>query len=282
MLFTVTAYERSHRQPVLDLIFRSHLAYTHLDWQEVGQWLDSNQTIIRLAWQEHRIVGIMGVSLPLYGTCWLRVASVSNDVAADSILPGLWAALRDELGRLSVNCIAALIVEDWLLDYLPALGFVYQEQIITLSRIGHHPPLPKPSPFQIRAATFDDLEPVTRIDQSAFIPPWQMSAHDIRQAARIAATFTVAVRSNNDIIGYQISTLYSQNGHLARLAVLPEVQGLGIGSSLLTDLIRRLANRSVRLITVNTQESNERSQKLYLRYGFQRNGYDLPVWMATL
>jgi hypothetical protein len=34
--------------------------------------------------------------------------------------------------------------------------------------------------------------------------------------------------------------------------------------------------------TVNTQESNVRSQHLYTRFGFARNGYDLPVWMADI
>jgi RimJ/RimL family protein N-acetyltransferase len=38
----------------------------------------------------------------------------------------------------------------------------------------------------------------------------------------------------------------------------------------------------VRSLTVNTQASNHRSQRLYLRYGFERNGYDLGVWQAHL
>jgi hypothetical protein len=35
-------------------------------------------------------------------------------------------------------------------------------------------------------------------------------------------------------------------------------------------------------MTVNTQITNVRSQHLYTGYGFERTGYDLPVWMVKL
>lgn len=282
MIFTVTSYERSHRQPVLDLIFRSSLAYTHLDWQEVGQWLDARQAIIRLAWQQNRIVGVMATSLSLNNTCWLRVVSVSNAVSPESIMMGLWNDLRTELQREGIRCVAVLVLDDWLLPYLPGMGFSYQEDIITLARTSKPLEAAKSPNVTIRSASLDDLDETAAVDQGAFVAPWQMSLQDIRQAARIAAVYTVATDDRGKILGYQLSTLYHQNGHLARLAVLPEAQGQGIGSILLDDLIQRFARRQIKLITVNTQESNHRSQRLYLRYGFQRNGYDLPVWMTTL
>ena len=84
------------------------------------------------------------------------------------------------------------------------------------------------------------------------------------------------------IIGYQVCTLYRDGAHLARLAVHPGYQGRGIGSVLLNDVLRRFFKRRVYTMTVNTQVSNHRSQHLYQRYGFERNGYDLPVWSIRL
>jgi ribosomal protein S18 acetylase RimI-like enzyme len=92
---------------------------------------------------------------------------------------------------------------------------------------------------------------------------------------------TVAER-DSAIIGYQLSTLYFDGGHLARLAVHPSAQGGGVGAALLHDLIQRFMRRGVGSITVNTQASNTRSQRLYQRFGFERNGYDLPVWIAEI
>jgi ribosomal protein S18 acetylase RimI-like enzyme len=62
------------------------------------------------------------------------------------------------------------------------------------------------------------------------------------------------------------------------LAVLPDMQGKRIGAVLLDNLISKFNRRGVRSLTVNTQQSNIRSQRLYARYGFHRNGFDLPIW----
>ena len=52
--------------------------------------------------------------------------------------------------------------------------------------------------------------------------------------------------------------------------------------ALLIDLLRRFERRSVRAMTVNTQSSNLRSQRLYTGFGFERTGYDLPVWTVEI
>ncbi len=82
------------------------------------------------------------------------------------------------------------------------------------------------------------------------------------------------------IVGYQLSTLYFDGAHLARLAISPVAQGKGVARALLSDVLTRFDRRGVRTMTVNTQSSNLRSQRLYTGYGFERNGYDLPVWIA--
>ena len=87
---------------------------------------------------------------------------------------------------------------------------------------------------------------------------------------------------NDAIIGYQISTVYRDGAHLARLAVDPAVQGQGVGKALLADTLRRFFRRGVYSMTVNTQASNGRSQRLYHQFNFERNGNDLPVWSIRL
>ena len=133
----------------------------------------------------------------------------------------------------------------------------------------------------MRSATLDDMVRMTLVDQTAFPTPWQLTYDDLREARRVSISCTVATL-DGEITGYQLSTQYRQSGHLARLAVLPDYQGKGMGGALVDDLIRRLLQRSIRTVTVNTQSSNIRSQRLYRRYGFLRNGYDLPVWVCHL
>jgi ribosomal protein S18 acetylase RimI-like enzyme len=76
--------------------------------------------------------------------------------------------------------------------------------------------------------------------------------------------------------------VYFEGAHLARLAVDPRAQGMGVGAALLNGALRHFARRGLNVMTVNTQHSNDRSQRLYLRAGFRHNGYNMPVWMAEV
>lgn len=263
-------------------MFRSLLTHTHLDWHEASEWLDFYPTApIRLGWHNHRLAGLIAASVPLNRTCWLRLIAVEESSDTLPILTTLWNDLSEELRQHGVETTAVLIINDWLLDVVGHMGFSYDEHIVTLRRANRLPPPPSPFPLTIRSAGMDDVEPIIQVDDAAFPPPWQMATSDLRQAQRIAASCTVALR-DSQIIGYQLSTFYRDSAHLARLAVSPTQQGIGIGAALLGDVIQRFLKRGVQIMTVNTQQSNVRSQHLYLRYGFQRNGYDLPVWLASL
>jgi ribosomal protein S18 acetylase RimI-like enzyme len=103
----------------------------------------------------------------------------------------------------------------------------------------------------------------------------------MRQAYRNAYSCTLA-EWNGMILGFQISTFFLEGAHLARLAVTPQAQGKGIGALLLQDLLQRFIRRGVYAMTVNTQSSNSRSLRLYQRFNFQPNGYDLPYWICTI
>ena len=135
--------------------------------------------------------------------------------------------------------------------------------------------------MQIRLTQPEDLPTLIAVDHAAFAPLWQMDKNEIRQAERISAACTVA-EIGGKMVGYQLSTLYFDGAHLARLAVIPALQGRGIARALLADVLKRFERRGVRSMTVNTQASNVRSQRLYTGFGFERNGYDLPVWIAHL
>ena len=108
-----------------------------------------------------------------------------------------------------------------------------------------------------------------------------MNATDIRLSQRQAASCTLALH-DEEIVGYEIASRHHTAGHLARLAVHPKIQGKRVGQVLLNNLLTRFVKRGVKSMTVNTQASNIRSQRLYERYGFLRNGFDLPVWESEL
>lgn len=279
--FTITHYKRRYYRAVQDLLFRARRVHTHLDWHETQHWLESQyQPLMRLAWQNWRLVGLLAASQPLNHAAWVRLAALDDRLNGD-LLTVMWDAIAAELRGLSVQRVGLLMMDDWLKPRLESLGFRYIEHVVTLARSGNELPPPRPNPVEIRAAEPGDLDALVRVDHAAFAPPWQLAADEMRQAHRIAPTCTLALL-DGAAVGYQLSTLYLDGAHLARLAVLPNRQGQGIGGALLDDVLQRFFRRYVYTMTVNTQDSNTQSQHLYTRFGFSRTGYDLPYWEAAL
>jgi len=274
-------YERKYREDLLSLMFYSRRTHVHLDWYKVGNWLDYGDSDVLLAYQDAQLLGFIGVSHPLNRTCWMRLAAVQQGCDAAMVLGTIWETLGARLYAGGVESVSILVINAWLGRYLPALGFQYLEDVVTLHRSSTQVPQIRPHPFDIRNGYIEDLAEIVRVDHTAFNPPWQMSKADLRHSQRQAASCTVA-EYEGQIIGYQISTRQHTSGHLARLGVLPQVQGHGVGKVILKHLIRNFTRRGVHSITVNTQQSNIRSQRLYQRFGFLRNGFDLAVWHCRL
>ncbi|MBE2272041.1 MAG: GNAT family N-acetyltransferase [Anaerolinea sp.] len=278
----ITEYTRRDRHLVSDILFRNYNVHTHIDWQEAEKWLETPDAIIRLAWQYGRLIGVLAAAPPLGGTTWLRIAGISDNADAARVFDILWNAVHKELITRQIHLVAVLMIRDWLIPLITPHGFTCREEVITLRRADQPPLVGESLPgLTIRATQPTDLVTITQVDQAAFEPPWQLTGDEVREAARVSAYCAVALR-NEQIVGYQASTMYFDGSHLARLAVSPQAQGTGVGAALLGDVIRRFSRRGVVSMTVNTQLSNTRSQHLYERFGFQRNGYDIPVWMVNL
>lgn len=280
---TLSSWQRQHRLAAQDLMMTSFHVHTHLDWTDVEEWLTESGSPIRVASRGSRMAGLMGFSTPLQGAVWMRVAAVSDYQDTGGLMLALWEDLKPELRALGATQAAALLMRDWPDRYLPRMGFRYLEDIITLRRSDVREPAEHRAPgYTLRQMRDEDIAIVIRTDHEAFDPPWQMGETELRGAAKAAAWSTVAVTEDGSIAGYQMSTLYFDGAHLARLAVLPSVRSKGIGRMLVSGMLHHFWRRGVYGVTVNTQESNVASQRVYLRLGFARTGFDLPVWLADL
>jgi ribosomal protein S18 acetylase RimI-like enzyme len=72
------------------------------------------------------------------------------------------------------------------------------------------------------------------------------------------------------------------HGHLIRVAVQPAWWGQGIGSRLMVEAMGYFEQAGARHITLNTQEENERAQRLYDRFGFRLVGREATVLWREL
>jgi ribosomal protein S18 acetylase RimI-like enzyme len=120
---------------------------------------------------------------------------------------------------------------------------------------------------RIRVASAEDLDAVLAVDTSAFKDFWR---YDAGLLARYAKVERLAVAEiGGAMVGYTLCTLRRGDGSIGRLAVRPEAQGRGVGSSLLDDALGHLARMDARKVTLCTQSDNMRSRGLYTRTGFE-------------
>jgi ribosomal protein S18 acetylase RimI-like enzyme len=116
------------------------------------------------------------------------------------------------------------------------------------------------------------------VDTSAFKGFWQFDAVSLSEALTATPQYWARLaRLDGNIVGYAVTGRAGDRGYLQRLAVVPEAQGQGVGSTLVNDATAWLRKRGVTAALVNTQETNTRALDLYQRLGFVRQPEGLIV-----
>jgi ribosomal-protein-alanine N-acetyltransferase len=206
---------------------------------------------------------------------------VSISLPVEIAWKNLWPVALQELKERVPNPLAAAIpLSTWFCHQLEASGFRQIDQVIILLWSGENfPPEDHPPQIRIRKMDQKDIEAVVTVDRAAFNKLWQNSQSGLQAGLMESAVATVAENSSG-IVGYQISTATSTGGHLARLAVLPQFQGQGIGYAIVHDMLAQFARRGAHNVSVNTQIGNLASLALYHKIGFQRTGEEYAVYQS--
>jgi ribosomal-protein-alanine N-acetyltransferase len=253
--------------------------HSHLDWRPVEGWLGVQPFL--LAEHGKRAVGALACPPDPPDMAWVRLFAVADDAPAQAVWQLLWEPARHQLAAMSVRGVAGLSTGEWMTPLYQSAGFRQTHEVVVLARPRGPLAAAPPAPARIRLARPDDYAALIAADQAAFSPPWQLSPAMIETAIALANLITVA-EAEGRVVGYQLTTTSHGGAHLARLAVLPEWQGRGIGAALVANLIEHYEARGAHELTVNTQDSNTASLNLYQRLGFRPNGMRFPVFQMTL
>jgi len=286
--FALPPYEPSlldeaDRQQACDLLQLSRRQHIHLDWQSLPNLLADPLTRCWVVKQDKSIQVLVGATLQKLAqvppkVAWLRLILPS---AYDSILDRAWEALRADLAESGIQQVGLLAVDGWVERLATRWRFEHTNSVVTLERSSGTIPPRVASPLRIRDVVPADLAMIEHVDAAAFHPLWHHNRAALEAAHPQSATFTV-IELQGSILGYQLSTWYIDTGHLARLAVKPEAQGKGLGKVLVGEMLRFFEERGITRITVNTQEDNLVSQKLYTSLGFHFTGHRVPVWTLSI
>lgn len=254
--------------------------HRHLDWFSALDWIGSHPYLIET--REDKIQSILCAAPENEASAWVRVFSVQKPLEESAswerLLPKAMEALREK----GVVRLAALALHPWFERLLESSEFENRQNIIVLEWQEKFPPKsPLESEVIVRPMHFTDLAAVEAIDQAAFPSLWQNSLNGLTKAFRQTGISTVAIKEGT-IVGYQISTVMTIYGHLARLAVQPEQQRQGIAFALVYDLLKQFEHRGLWRVTVNTQSDNHSSLQLYQKFGFKRTKEEIKVYERLL
>jgi ribosomal protein S18 acetylase RimI-like enzyme len=265
----------SDHQQLSNLIFFETHLHRHLDWRSPLEWLGAP---FYWALEEGRhITAALACPTEAVGIAWIRLFVYSGHWSADHAWNLLWPTAQAEIAQAGGATVAAIAIQTWFQQLLAANGFENRQQIVMLEWRYQPWAAHESDGIRIRRMTESDLPAVERTDNASFHPLWQNPLETLERAYKQALFATVA-EAESGIVGYQLTTGSGQRAHLARLAVNPDMQGHGVGRTLLTDLFTKLMRNSITRLTVNTQSDNNTSLSLYQKMGFVRTGEQYPVY----
>ena len=145
---------------------------------------------------------------------------------------------------------------------------------------------------RLRPMTVEDLPAVMVLEEELFAPDtWteamyrdELSRGDTRYY--VVAEFHLEGEDDDEpagaepvLVGYAGLIAYDDEAHVATLGVTKALQGEGVGSLLLDDLLAEADRRSP-VVLLEVRADNEAAQRLYQRRGFteigRRRGYYQP------
>jgi ribosomal-protein-alanine N-acetyltransferase len=144
--------------------------------------------------------------------------------------------------------------------------------------------------MQLRDFRMGDFEAVYRLDQACFEPAIAYERSELRRFLSLSTAQAVVVEVGGRIVGFAVGYLsVHQLGHVVTLDVAEENRGRGIGSALLTELLRRFEAAFVVEVKLEVDMENEAAIAFYERFGFGRKrrlpdyyGPNRPAWEMRL
>ena len=257
------------------MFFESHV-HRHLDWRAPLEWLGF--PCYWVVEDVGRILAVLACPQDPPGVAWVRLFAHAKQLSLEDAWSALWQVAQKEIEKQGGATVALIVMHQWLKDLLSKIGFTHTQNIVMLEWKGMR--APEASSLEgvaLRTMQPGDLPLVAKLDAAAFKPLWQNTL-DALEKALPQATSAVVAEDAQGMVGYQISTANPFGAHLARLAVRPDAQRRGLGSMIVTDLIRRLKKKGVARLTVNTQSDNLSSLALYDKMGFVVTGEKFPVY----
>lgn len=155
-------------------------------------------------------------------------------------------------------------------------GFVDHEELVVMERMIDRS-LPE-AQHPVELADDPDWDALADIDRRSFEGFWRMGSMGIAEAMQATPKAALLyTEERGEIAGYAIVGIQMTVAYLQRIAVVPELSGKGMGSSLVRGSLDWSRRRGARSMVLNVRPDNDRAAALYDREGFGLTGTMLKV-----
>jgi len=134
----------------------------------------------------------------------------------------------------------------------------------------HAAPLRLPGGITLRDMEAADIPAVHELERRLFpVDAWPLQMFRDELAQLDTRRYLVA-ELHGGIVGYAGLMCIEPISDVQTIAVVPEQEGKGIGSALLTELIVESRRRGAHDVLLEVRADNPRAQQLYRRFGFEQ------------
>ncbi len=122
----------------------------------------------------------------------------------------------------------------------------------------------------LRPMTLDDVAAVNALEQRLFpVDAWPLHMF-LSELSQPDTRHYLVAEDTAGIVGYAGLMCIEPIADVQTIAVVPEQEGRGIGSTLLTLLIDEARARRAADVLLEVRADNPRAQALYVRFGFEQ------------
>jgi len=125
--------------------------------------------------------------------------------------------------------------------------------------------------YIIRRMTLDDLDGISRIEQSSFTVPWSYESFRNELTQNHFAYYLV-LEINGVLAGYGGMWIIVDEAHITNIAISPEYRGQRWGEKLLAAMKLHAYRQGAKAMTLEVRVSNTIAQRLYYKFGFKKKG----------
>jgi ribosomal-protein-alanine N-acetyltransferase len=127
--------------------------------------------------------------------------------------------------------------------------------------------------MKVREMTLDDLPAVLDLEHRLFTDDaWSEETYRGELADPGGTRHYVVAEEDGVLAGWAGLAASGGQGDVLTIGVRPELQGRGVGSTLLTTLLDEAATRRCTEVFLDVRADNDRARRLYERFGFTAVG----------